>query len=64
MITKFCSSASSGQDNEVCARILSVMEKDDIVKIFDGTEIPVVSTLQLLLFALESFSSPCIICVY
>lgn len=42
MIARFCDSANSGEDRQVCTNILAVLEKEDLCFIFHGTELPLV----------------------
>lgn len=42
MIVRFCSSADSGQDRQVCTNTLAALEKEDLDFIFLETELPLV----------------------
>lgn len=42
MIVRFCSSAGSGEDRQVCTNILAALEKEDLDFIFLETELPLV----------------------
>lgn len=43
MIEEFCSTADTSEDGEVCSRILSVLEKEDLDLFFLKAKIPLVS---------------------
>ncbi len=42
MMASFCNIADHSQEREVCTRMLSMLEKDDIGSLFLDTEIPLV----------------------
>lgn len=52
-ITALCTSCESIQDSEVCARILSIMDKNDINNILNEVNLPVVSSSLLQVFAIK-----------
>lgn len=43
LIASFCNAVGSSQDNEVCARMLSVMERDELHNFFTQDEFPLVN---------------------
>ena len=47
MIKFFCSAADTSRDREVCSRILSVLEKEDLDIFFLEAKIPLVCVFVL-----------------
>ena len=48
MIAKFCSTADTSVDREVCSRILSFLNKDELEEFFLEAKVPLVNCVHIM----------------